>query len=71
MTDEIDIANEIAEAQLTDAIQAARRVVRLEPKSECYNCEAPVGGEALFCGTDCEQEHRWYVERSKQNGDNT
>lgn len=67
MADEADVANEIAEQNLQIALAQSRVVDKLHPTGQCFNCEAPLAA-GLYCNEECEEEHRWVLERRRQNG---
>lgn len=57
MADEIDRANDLAEAYASDGIAHSRRALQsraLEPCGACHWCGEPLhGANQLFCDKDC------------------
>lgn len=72
MADEADIANDLAELALQQALIAARNTasnLRLTPRGTCYNCEEslePIDGQdvKIFCDADCADD--WERVRAAQ-----
>jgi len=65
--DEADSGNEAAEIILRDQLSVRKSFIKLNPKKECYNCEAELYDEAIYCNQECTDEHKWYLERKKGN----
>ena len=58
MSDEIDMANDLAELALNIALRNMSTAVRkLEPKGACYYCEGKVTPLQLYCDSDCASDH--------------
>lgn len=60
------IASDLEIAFTEAAIEANRKTLhKLQPRQKCYNCDADLEGDQLFCNTDCSEEWEWYAKRSK------
>ena len=57
MSDEIDIANDLAEMERNAAILEARRAAGPVYSGMCHNCCEPLE-DGLFCDTDCRDDHQ-------------
>jgi hypothetical protein len=55
MSDEADIAQVAIEMQLAAA--RLRRKPTLLAVQRCYNCDADLEGDALFCDRDCRDDY--------------
>lgn len=65
MSDEADRSDHAIELDMQDRIFKAALVKRLEPTGACYNCGVSVEHPHIYCDSDCEKDHRWYIERTK------
>lgn len=67
MADDVDRANDLAEQQLQDALQKARKVNRTKPTGFCKNCSNAVGDKKIFCDDECREDYEWYTKRKSVN----
>lgn len=57
MADEIDMANEMADLHLKNALLNVRAQPKLPPKGVCYYCDSKVNEQQLYCNKDCADDH--------------
>ena len=57
MTDQVETASELEQAERDECIRRAAIQDR-KPKGTCYNCGELVPGPALYCDQDCADDHR-------------
>ena len=69
--DQIDNANEMADAYIESAISAARvtnKNSRLVAKGACHNCDEPLPCPGqLFCDSDCSEDYEYVQSRKRAN----
>lgn len=64
MSDEIDRANERSEQFLQHSLgNAMKAKPTMPPIGCCYNCEAPLEGDARFCDSDCRDDFQLRMSR--------
>jgi hypothetical protein len=74
MADFADLASDLTDLQIEEALDKQREKARIERSRMpfigcCYNCEEPVGAQAHFCDADCREDwvKRSYQERQKSD----
>lgn len=55
MSDAIDLAAQESDTHLAAAL--LRKQPAMRRKNTCYNCDAGVGPDALFCDVDCRSDY--------------
>lgn len=69
--DQIDNANEMADAYINGAIETARTTKaehRLAPKGACHNCEEPLADKGqIFCDAECSEDYEYVESRKRAN----
>lgn len=68
--DQIDTANELADAYVEQAVSAARSrtSARLAPKGRCHNCDEKLSTAGqLFCDSECGEDYDYVQSRKQAN----
>ena len=65
--DDIDRAQVREELDRSLAIAAARKNVP-QATGKCHNCAASIPPAALFCDTDCRDDHERYIDARRREG---
>jgi hypothetical protein len=65
MADEVDRANEQADAYLAARVAEARKIKKVVPTGHCLNCESLLPPGLLYCDSACREDHE---QRSRMEG---
>lgn len=58
MADEIDLASDMMEAQISRAVaNAAGQEIPINPTGKCLNCREPVKDGRRWCDAECREEY--------------
>jgi hypothetical protein len=57
MADEVDRANDQAEAYLDARLREARKIRKVHATGNCLNCESLLPPGLLYCDSACREDH--------------
>lgn len=65
MADIVDKATDWIEREFELRWANRQRTITLPRTGKCYNCEALVSQEQIFCDDECAEEYEWVKQRLK------
>lgn len=68
MADICDQADDVIQAGLDNAADAARHAGRLPARGRCHNCDALLVGDLRFCDADCRDDWQRREDQRRRTG---